>query len=917
MREKAMQRSPSGGFFKKLKSDGTLVVALVLVVVALEAFTGLLRSVDNRFFDSVSLLTHRNPSSQIVVLAIDDESIANIGRWPWSRDVHAKVVEQLTQGKAKTVVHTSFFFEPQIDRGLPHLQQLQSLVASANPSDPVIPRLTQALDAAVRDLDTDTTLAGSLQQSQRVMLPMVFDLGEPLGRAEQPLPDFVTRHALRPEGNLQPLYGVKAYTPLPVLGSRAAGVGHLNMLPDPADGSLRAQQLLIEHDGFWIGSLAMHTAVNSLNLTAKDLQITPSDQLKMGGVVVPLDGMGQFYPQFYPGQDGREAFAVDSFFDVYSGKIPASKYEGKIVIVGATATGVGDRFVTPISAVTSPPVVLAHTTSSLLNGHFFSAPDWGAWVSVGAVVAVSLLVALVLPALSAGVAAAVTGASFVALLVSEAWLIASSHMWVPLTQSAVVLVVAYLGLTTKRFLFAEAGKIKSDEESAETNRMMGLAHQGQGQLDLAFDRFRRVPMTSALMDNLSNLALDFERKRQFNKAQAVYEHMAAHNPAHRDLSARLKRVKALSETVMLGGSGSHPGGTLLLDGDHIEKPMLGRYQVEKELGKGAMGVVYMGRDPKIGRVVAIKTMALSQEFEGAELDDARQRFFREAETAGRLQHQNIVTIFDAGEDHELAYIAMEYLKGKDLVDYTKPGQLLPVETVVGILVRVAEALDYAHGLNVVHRDIKPANIMFDPATGAVKVTDFGIARVTDASRTRTGMVLGTPSFMSPEQIAGKKVDGRSDLYSLGVMAYQLLSGSLPFHADSMTELMFKIANDPAPDIRSVNPAIPAALAAAVSKALAKTLDIRYESGRAFASDLQQSLAEIGHPRPVPAGKETPAFPAIESRTEPLFMATEKMDFADPDTSSPKGYGTTVILPKEKSFSDTVTQPLVDQQRRPS
>jgi serine/threonine-protein kinase len=917
MREKAVQRSPAGGFLARLKSDGALVVVLVLVVVVLEAFTGLLRSVDNRFFDSVSLLTQRAPSSQVVVLAIDDESIANIGRWPWSRDVHAKVVDQLTEGKAKTVVHTSFFFEPQLDRGLSHLQQLQRLVASADSPDPVIPRLTQALDDAVRDLDTDTTLAGSLQQSQRVMLPMVFDLGEPLGRAEQPLPDFVTRFALRPQGTLQPLYGVKAYTPLALLGSQAAGVGHLNMLPDPVDGSLRTQQLFIEHDGFWMGSLAMQTAAHSLNLTVQDLSITPSDQLQMGGVVVPLDGMGQFYPQFYPGQDGREAFAVDSFFDVYSGKIPASKYAGKIVIIGATATGVGDRFVTPVSAVTSPPVVLAHATSSLLTGHFFSAPDWGAWVSVGSVLAVSLLVALVLPALSAGVAAAATGASFVALLACEAWLIASSHTWVPLTQSAVVLVVAYLGLTTKRFLFAEAGKIKSDEESAETNRMMGLAHQGQGQLDLAFDRFRRVPMTGALMDNLSNLALDFERKRQFNKAQAVYEHMAAHNPAHRDLSARLKRVKALSETVMLGGSGSRPGGTLLLDGDHIEKPMLGRYQVEKELGKGAMGVVYMGRDPKIGRVVAIKTMALSQEFEGAELDDARQRFFREAETAGRLQHQNIVTIFDAGEDHELAYIAMEYLKGKDLLEYTRLGQLLPVETVVSILIRIAEALDYAHGLNVVHRDIKPANIMFDPATGAVKVTDFGIARVTDASRTRTGMVLGTPSFMSPEQIAGKKVDGRSDLYSLGVMAYQLLSGSLPFHAESMTELMFKIANEPAPNIRAVNPAVPAALAAAVTKALAKKPEIRYESGEAFARDLRQALANPEHLQPKPVAPDTPLVSAVENRTEALFMATEKMDTAVPDVSSANDYGTTVILPKDAVSSEVVTQPLTVPLRRPS
>jgi serine/threonine protein kinase len=175
---------------------------------------------------------------------------------------------------------------------------------------------------------------------------------------------------------------------------------------------------------------------------------------------------------------------------------------------------------------------------------------------------------------------------------------------------------------------------------------------------------------------------------------------------------------------------------------------------------------------------------------------------------GRLQHQNIVTIFDAGEEHDLAYIAMEFLKGKDLVDFCKDGNLLPVPKVLSIVARVAEALAYAHRQNVVHRDIKPANIMYELESDTVKVTDFGIARITDSSKTKTGLVLGTPSFMSPEQIAGKKVDGRSDLYSLGVMLFQMLAGVLPFRGDSMAELMYKIANEEAPDIRIIRKEIP-------------------------------------------------------------------------------------------------------------
>jgi serine/threonine-protein kinase len=388
----------------------------------------------------------------------------------------------------------------------------------------------------------------------------------------------------------------------------------------------------------------------------------------------------------------------------------------------------------------------------------------------------------------------------------------------------------------------EADKLKTDEESAETNRMMGLALQGQGQLDMALDRFRRVPLGDAVMGNLYSLALDFERKRQFNKAEAVYELMASHNENYKDLKVKLNRVKNLSETVMLGGSGAHPGGTMLLDGGAVEKPMLGRYQVEKELGKGAMGVVYLGRDPKIGRVVAIKTMALGEEFEGADLVDARERFFREAETAGRLQHQNIVTIFDAGEEHDLAFIAMEFLKGKDLVEFCKPGHLLPVPTVLSIVARVAEALAYAHRQQVVHRDIKPANIMYELASDTVKVTDFGIARITDSSKTKTGLVLGTPSFMSPEQLSGKKVDGRSDLYSLGVMLFQLLAGVLPFRGESMAELMFKIANEEATDIRLVRKDLSPSLATVVALSLSKRPQDRYQDGDQMAQGLRAVLS---------------------------------------------------------------------------
>jgi serine/threonine-protein kinase len=273
-----------------------------------------------------------------------------------------------------------------------------------------------------------------------------------------------------------------------------------------------------------------------------------------------------------------------------------------------------------------------------------------------------------------------------------------------------------------------------------------------------------------------------------------------------------------------------------------ERATLGRYRLDRELGRGSMGTVFLGHDPQIGRPVALKTLALSREFEGHELAEARARFFREAEMAGRLHHPDIVAIFDASEEAGLAFIAMEYVQGHDLLRYTLPGKLLPVPVVLETLARVALALHYAHTQGVVHRDIKPANVMIDIGTGAIKVTDFGIASITNSCRTRTGLVLGTPSFMSPEQMAGRRVDGRTDLYSLGVMLFQLLTGALPHASESMSQLMYQIANETPRDVRSLRPELPEALANVVALALEKRPEVRYADGGQIATDLRAVAA---------------------------------------------------------------------------
>ena len=265
---------------------------------------------------------------------------------------------------------------------------------------------------------------------------------------------------------------------------------------------------------------------------------------------------------------------------------------------------------------------------------------------------------------------------------------------------------------------------------------------------------------------------------------------------------------------------------------------LGRYAIEALIGQGAMGAVYRAHDEATGAVVAVKTLALARDFNGDALAEARARFSREAQTAARLDHPGIVRVLESGEQQGLAWIAMEHVAGRPLSDFTLPGSLLPCREVADIGALVAEALAHAHRHGVIHRDIKPANVLVDPAAGVVKVSDFGIAHVTDAARTRTGLMLGTPSYMSPEQMMGGRIDGRSDLYALGVMLYQLLCGALPHGAESMARLMQAIVNEPAPDVRLLRPEVPQALARIVAQALQKQPQQRQADADQLAAELR-------------------------------------------------------------------------------
>lgn len=269
---------------------------------------------------------------------------------------------------------------------------------------------------------------------------------------------------------------------------------------------------------------------------------------------------------------------------------------------------------------------------------------------------------------------------------------------------------------------------------------------------------------------------------------------------------------------------------------------LGRYEVISELGQGAMGVVYKAKDPLIDREVAIKTINLSLAQE--EREEYEARFYQEAKAAGRLSHPNIVTIYDVGRSDDIAYIAMEYLHGRELRDILNDNKILPINQVLDITAQVALGLSYAHEHHIVHRDVKPSNIMV-VSDGHVKITDFGIARMASAAvRTQTGMVLGSPKYMSPEQVMGKLTDQRSDIFSLGVMLYEMLTGQAPFMGENVNAIMYQTLNAIPVSPSNINSNVPEMLNYIVAKALAKDLDSRYQNSRDFANDLRACQAEL-------------------------------------------------------------------------
>ena len=616
--------------------------------------------------------------------------------------------------------------------------------------------------------------------------------------------DAELERAIRAAGNVVLIASASA-APLERFATAAHGTGIEPTLAPDADGVARSDALLVT-DGSAAGApsatLAAWLAAHGLGRAA----LRPVSGGVLAGTTLLHTGSGTRWIPLYGRRAGEDGGTVRlSLDDLAGGRVVAAALEHRTLVIGRG----GAALTTPTGAGLSEGEALAQRIASLEAGDYLVYPGYASALEVLLLLLAIVYAAAIAPRLSTPVRAAVTLLLGLALLALEFVLLAAASIWIPCLVAAISLLLATFAVW-----------VVPEPRTAPAMLAGRIA---------PLTAPPRRPATQVAARKPS--AASDPRPAPGGRPTLVPEPLGTSAPASlREISESLEarredRSRAEVADLLLGRSKRPP------------KPKLGRYELDRELGRGAMGTVYLGRDPRINRVVAIKAIPIVEEFSEEDLAEARARFFREAEMAGRLKHPGIVTVHDAGEDGGIAWIAMEYVGGHLLSEHVASDRLLPPKTVLELAARVADALDYAHAQDVIHRDIKPGNIMFDPATLETKITDFGIARLTNSSATRTGIVLGTPSFMAPEQLEGRNVTGRSDLFALGVTLFQLLAGQLPFRADSMTGLMDKIANAPHPPLNTIRPDLAPCVSEIVDRALQKNPADRF----ATAGDLARAI----------------------------------------------------------------------------
>lgn len=796
------------------KQDWGAVLLALLVCCAAWTASDRFARLERFWYDLMVAATPATPVPNVVVLGIDEPSIAELGPWPWSRDLHAHLIDLLTVAGARLVVLDVPTAGAESEEALAQLQRIAGTVAS-DPELSAHPRLPGLLMQAQQVLDADAHLAASLMQSNRVLLS-------------------VTPVRVVGQAPSEPVI----QWPLTALEAAALGIGHDEWQPDD-DGLLRRFSPELDLGGRHIPSLALWVLAQQQGSAMNTRQMRPlRRELTLGPSVLPLDRDGQLRPPLTKALLGR--ITQYSARDVLSGRVPAKALAGRIVLIGPTAPGL-----TPLQRLSdgtevTPVSLLAMVTATVLAGQLIAQPIWVDALAWLLFCGVAIYLITLAPRLTGVSGLAISSLLGTALLVCSHIALTQTQTWLNLMLPLMALLsgqLALLAWQVARQRWIRRHQVPLTELPSE--------------LSIGDDPFLSTPAPASVSAPAPLDSAPLPRVAANEPISSLRRATTTAPPAARPAQRSAAPVAPVAAVAAPDPAPPMPppapvsaSGTPGTSTQTPRWPRLGRYQLDRELGHGSMGRVYLAHELQTSKVVVIKALSLAQEFEGEALTEARRRFRREVEAASRLQHPGIVRIHGSGEERGLAYLVMDWLRGHNLTQHTQNGTLLPIPEVLETVARVADALAHAHSQGVIHRDIKPSNVMIDPIRSDVTLTDFGIARIIDGRSTRTGMMLGSPLYMSPEQLLGRQVDGRSDLYSLGVLMFQLLTAELPIRGDSIAELIKSVTSQEAPDVRTLRPDVPQSVAEVLALMLEKQPELRYRNGQELAADLRLVAAKL-------------------------------------------------------------------------
>jgi len=801
-----------------------LVIALLVVVLAANDFgpvSGLQRSLDD-FLCRVTAPEGIRPN--VALVDIDGLSQDEYGQWPWSHDLIADLTAAVAAGEPRAILLDMELYE----------------------------------DAAQESAGNTDVLSGQLAWIKQAILP--YDIAEASFRTgKTSSPDFLFTNSVTIENPLglmdeqSSLLVRKVFLPADKLLQNKPLLGFDYQRPDD-DRRLRHQPLIMNYEGYYYPSSSLLTAATQLGVTPDQIKVIEGKEIQIGSArQVPINEHGELFIRFYDGF----AFAKYSASQILSVDFNREVLKNKAVIIGQLSDAESEYYDTPVQERMPEVAIKASAIENIINGDFVAPRPDLANLSLIVLLVLGGACAFVLPRVNSMYRMIILGGALI-VLANVNYLVFSSYgMMIPTAFLALelVLFMAASPLLDSSLLAGARDEDKRTTAKIDTpkaDRRKTMADAPVREIRASATDPENVATRAIATGHESTTAVssfDHQTISLDEGGDAPAEHRSEPMPeptAHLSDSdaAAAKDASRCAEEPALNDEpdDAERAGIPLLPSDLRN---LGRYQIQGVLGKGAMGTVYRGVDPAINRPVALKTIRLDFVSDPEEMAELKERLHREAQAAGKLSHPNIVTIYDVGSEGSLQYIAMEYLEGQTLEEMIKKKTRFNYRIIAQIISQICQALQYAHDQGIVHRDIKPANIMV-LSDYRIKVMDFGIARVDSNSMTKTGIAMGTPNYISPEQLKGKEIDRRADIFSLGVMMYEMLLGKRPFKGENLTSLMYAILNHEPEKPSSLRPQIPLLFDHIITKALKKDPAERYQKASEVMVDLQDFVESFAH-----------------------------------------------------------------------